>query len=990
MGMSRAHTPEATHKSGDVLHGFRIKEVTLLHDIKARAYEAVHEKTGAEVLHLHCNDEENLFSVGFRTPPPDSTGVAHILEHSVLAGSEKYPVKDAFNELGKRTLNTFLNAMTWPDRTVYPVASAVRADYFNLASVYADLVFHPLLREETFLQEGHHQELKDLEDPESPLTISGIVYNEMKGVYASPENVAYREMQQKLFPDTPYGLDSGGAPEVIPELTYEDFCNFHKTYYSASNARFLLYGDVNLEDNLAFLAQILEPFDKVEVHSELPLQPSWDSARNVERLYPVGEEENLDNKTFVTFSWLLNETADVLENLLIEIAISAIYGSAAGPLRKALVDSELGQDVFPSSGFDNDIRQSVAHFGLRGTESARAGQIESLVFETLQEIVREGIDPALIEATFHQIEFYGKEINPPFPVMLMMRANPAWYFGGDPKSGLEFSGLVEEARRRYADNPRLFEDLLQHWLIDNTHRLRMVLRPSNTLSQEQNKAFEEKMAATKAAMSEEDIEAVREKALALKASQEEAPDPEALARLPQLDVADIPREVRLIPSDKRLSLGAEIIEHPVFSNGVAYLGLTFDTRDIEDELAPYMPLLGRATTGLGAAGHSYDQMAVRIAQHTGGFSASPTVGRHLKTGELFEGMHFDGKFLPRNADEFFRLLTELLTESNTQELKRLRDLTMMSASRSKSQLVPRGHMYAYIRAAASLDLPNWRREQWEGTTQIQFLQQQAHGLEDNIGSLASTLASLQKRIFVRNRIRVHVAADPEVLVDLRPRIEAFLQSLPKGDAIVVENEQMPEVPKYTGVVIPAEVNYVGQVLQFPNMLNENAAAFEMFASILSNDFLYQKIRVQGGAYGGFSFYVADTGMLPLLSYRDPNLLDTFKVYEQIEDYLRSDAINDAAVEGSRLGTIGSNTRVLAPRQQLNSARRRLQLGLTDEDRQQFRNGLFDVDAKKIREAVLDSLGEALANAPKAALGSKQKLEEANETLETPLELLSLD
>ncbi|MCK6508623.1 insulinase family protein [Myxococcota bacterium] len=986
--MSRAITPAATHDAETALYGFRITQVTVIEDIKVRAYEATHEKTGAQVLHLHCNDEENLFSVGFRTPPPDSTGVAHILEHSVLAGSETYPVKDAFNELGKRTLNTFLNAMTWPDRTVYPVASAVRADYFNLARVYADLVFHPLLRKETLLQEGHHLELADPDDPNSPLIISGIVYNEMKGVYASPESLAYRAIQQELLPNTPYGLDSGGDPDKIPDLTYEAFVDFHRRYYSPSNARFFLYGDVPLDQNLAFLAEVLAPFERVRVDSSLPAQPRFKEPRQVNESYPVGDDEPLEKKTFVSLCWLVGETVDVLDNLLMEIAINAIYGTSAGPLRKALVDSKLGQDLFPSSGFDNDIRESITHVGLRGTDPQKAEDIEALIFSTLRQIVKEGIDPALIEATFHQIELYGKEINPPFPIMLMMRANPPWFFGGDPKSGLTFSTLIEQARAAYQAKPRLFEEMLRERLIENPHRIRLILQPSNTLAQEKQAAFQAKMAERKAQLSPAEIESIRQEALALKESQEAPPDPEALATLPQLDLHDIPRDVRTIPTQIHSLEGVEIVEHPLFTNGLVYVGLSFDMRDIAEQHIPYLPLFGRATVGLGAAGFTYDQMAVRIAQHTGGFGASPTVGRHLHNHAPFQRVLLDGKFLPRNTDEFFSILTDLLTASNTREYERLRDLIRAAASQAHSRLIPSGHNFAYLRAAAALDFTHWRREQWEGTTQIQFLQGLVRRLDEETEAIALHIADLQAQIFVRNRLQIHIAADPEILDEIHPRLSAFLRDLPAGSHAIPTPPPHLDLPRHIGVEIPAEVNYVAQVLQMPDMLDARAPAFEMLAEVLSNDLLYQKIRVQGGAYGGFSFYSGDSGLLPMMSYRDPNLIETLQVFANVAEYANSDAINDEAIDASRLGAVGALDRVLAPKQQLDAARRRMLLGITDEDRRRFRIGLLEVDAHQVRQAAA-LLTQATQHATTAALGARARLEEANARLSSPLTLVSI-
>ncbi|MGE0433026.1 MAG: insulinase family protein, partial [Planctomycetota bacterium] len=565
MTAARSIIPSPAHKAGDQLHGFVIESVTPIPDIKALAYRARHSKTGAEVLAVHANDEENLFSVGFRTPPPDSTGVAHILEHCVLAGSKQFPVKDAFNELGKRTLSTFLNAMTWPDRTIYPTCSAVRADYFNLAKVYSDLVFNPLISQQTFQQEGHHFELEDLEDKASALKVTGVVYNEMKGAYSSPEQVVYRGMQQALLPDTPYGVDSGGDPEVIPDLTYENFVAFHRRFYSPSNARFMLYGDVPLAENLAFLEGVLRPFDKVEVKSELPLQPRWSEPRKSSLEYPVGSDDDLKGKTFITVTWLANETANAMESLLLEIALGALSGTAAGPMRKALIDSGLGKDIFPGGAYEADLRQAFIAFGLRGTDADKADAIEKLILDTLNQVVEAGLDKGLIEASFHQIELGGKEIVPPFPIMLLIRANPTWYFGGDPQDGLRFSTLVEQARKKWEAEPGLFEGLIRKWLIDNPHRLRLVCTPSNTLSAKKDEEFAARMKAEKSAMKPEQVDAIVSTAKALQQMQETPDSPEAINSLPKLAVTDIPKSPREVP-EKRADIGATpVFTHEVFS-----------------------------------------------------------------------------------------------------------------------------------------------------------------------------------------------------------------------------------------------------------------------------------------------------------------------------------------------------------------------------------------------------------------------------------------
>jgi Zn-dependent M16 (insulinase) family peptidase len=988
--MSRSTIPTPAHEVGDSVHGFTIKGVTPIPDIKALAYQAVHDETGAELLHVHCNDQENMFSVGFRTPPADSTGVAHILEHCVLAGSEKFPVKDAFNELGKRTLNTFLNAMTWPDRTVYPVCSPVKADYFNLAEVYSDLVFHPRLTRETFQREGHHLELAQPEQEDSPLVISGVVFNEMKGVYSAPENFVLRNLYRFLMPDTPYGVDSGGDPACIPDLTYEDFVAFHRKFYSPSNARFLLYGDISLEENLSFLEGVLSPFDRVEVDSELPLQPTWSAPRRHDVKYPVGADKtDLSGETFVTVSWLMGETADVEEVLKMEIAFFALSGSAAGPMRKALIDSGLGKDLFPGGAFDADARQCTATFGLRGADTDKAEEIEALIVDTLRQVVQDNLDEELIEASFHHVAFHTREIVPPFPLMILYRTNPPWYFGGDPRSGLAFGEALDKIRADYKANPRLFVEALEEGLLKNQHRMTLVAEPSNTLTQQWQEQEQARLAKQRQEMDADQVEAIRQRAEELRKDQETPDAPEDLAKLPQLALDEIPRRIFTIPTEiEQTGQGVEVITNEVFSNGVGYVGLSFDTVDLDDAEAALLPLLGRATLGLGAAGLDYEQMARRTAQHLGGISASPQTGRHLETGQRFEVLSVDAKVLPHKIEELVGILRDVLTAPRTDEHKRLKDLIKESAARSQSRLIPRGHAFAYTRAAAALDATLWRQEQWGGVTQLQMLSGLAQRLdqEGTITDLAARLSALQRKLFCRARVSLSVAGDPELVSALRPAMESLIQELPQGEAAGADTASVPGLSTATGVVIGGQVNYVAQILPVPGYRDPAAPALELMTQVLSSDLLYSKLRVQGGAYGGFAFYLRDAGILPLASYRDPNLVETFKVYEQVAAYVASDSFTDAAVDATRIGAIGSFDRILSPGQQLSSARARHLLGLTDEVRAAFRDGLFNADAATIREQALPWLRKGLNNAPRAALASLEALQKANEVLEQPLHI----
>ncbi|HPL97890.1 MAG TPA: insulinase family protein, partial [Smithellaceae bacterium] len=420
--MTQEKYPTPSLQAGDFYKGFQVLRVEPIPAVRLTAYEMEHIKTGAKVLHLHSFDRENLYAIGFRTPPADSTGLPHILEHSVLAGSEKYPLKDAFKELARASMQTFINAFTYPDKTLYPVASQIKADFYNLARVYTDLVLHPRMLKETFMQEGHHLELETPGDLDSGLIISGIVYNEMKGAYSSPDSLTFKTIQENMYPDTVYALDSGGDPEVIPSLTYEQFVDFHRRYYSPSNARFFIYGDIPTGEHLDFLEEMLEGFDSVDVDSAITSQPRATEPRRVAATYPVDEAEATDRKTIVTVAWLLAENLDVETSLMLKILASLLVGGPASPLRMALIDSALGEDMSPATGLETDLKQLMFCAGLRNTRSADVEKIEKLIDDTLATIIADGFDPALVEGILHQVEFHGKEISRgtyPYGIILM-------------------------------------------------------------------------------------------------------------------------------------------------------------------------------------------------------------------------------------------------------------------------------------------------------------------------------------------------------------------------------------------------------------------------------------------------------------------------------------------------------------------------------------------------------------------------------------------
>jgi Zn-dependent M16 (insulinase) family peptidase len=969
---------------GEETRGFIVRRVEAVEDICCTAYEMEHLATGAKVLLLHGNDSENLFAVGFRTPPWDSTGIAHILEHSVLAGSERYPVKDAFNELSRATLQTFINAFTYPDKTLYPVASQVPVDYFNLARVYADLVFKPRILKETFLQEGHHLEFVNPDDPASDLSVSGIVYNEMKGAYSSPEALMYKALQQNLFPDNPYGFDSGGDPEVIPRLTWEQLREFHRLYYSPTNAYFFLYGSISPEDHLAFLEDILRGFGKVQVDSAIGLQPRWAKPRSVRDCYPVGKGESLARKTAVNLAWVTAENTTPEEVLLLTIAAHALVGTAAGPLRKALIDSGLGEDLSPVTGLESDLRQVVFAVGLRGTDPEKSGAIEGLVLKTLEGLAQKGFDRDLVEAALHQVEFHGKEIvrgGYPYGITLMGRVFHTWLYDGDPLTPLKFNLLIERIRGRLEKEPGLFQEVIRRWLLENPHRLASVMEPSHNCMEEQEAKFRQRMAKLKATLSQEDRNRIRDEASRLKALQTQPETPEALAALPRLKRSDIPRGVERIPFEEGRVGGIPVLKHEVFGNGIVYLDCAFDVSHVPEDLQPYLPLLGKFARGMGAAGRRYDEMATRISMTMGGLGIQLASGFSRDGKETWQKMIFRMRTLHRNIPEAVDLLGDILATGDLSDRRRMEDLVLEKRNGLQAAVVPSGHLFAQRTAASSLNLASHRDEQWNGRLQLRLLS----GLSEGFAAdpLVETMERLKKLVFRRGGLLFNVTGDAAginlLLTQVGPLMERIGDAAPGG----VTASMRPE-PAQLGISIAAQVCYVAQVAAAPGYFDPSSAALSVVSRELSKGYLYNRIRVQGGAYGGMSLYDPLGRLFSFLSYRDPHLSETLKVYDEAARWLLETGIGEEELEKTIIGTIGSLDRPADPSGKGYLSMIRHFTGITDDNRQAFRDRVLGLSPEELLKTVREVLIPALKASSVAVYAGEDRLARANETLQQKL------
>jgi Zn-dependent M16 (insulinase) family peptidase len=979
--------PPMTLGAGDRRHGFQIRRVEQIPEIRVTAYEIEHEKTGAAILHLHCDDRENLFSIGFRTPPRNSTGVPHILEHSVLAGSERYPLKDVFNELLRGTLQTFINAFTYPDKTIYPVASQERRDFFNLARVYTDLVLRPRLLRETFRQEGHHLEF----DANGELSVSGIVYNEMRGAYSSPDTLMYKAIQENLYPETPYAYDSGGDPDSIPALTYEQFREFHRIFYSPTNARIFLYGDIPTKEHIAFLAEMLACFDRVAVDSSIGLQNRWREPRTVKGFYPIDKEEKPTGKTTVNLAWMTAENIDSETAMILTIVSDLLVGSAAAPLRKALIDSGLGEDLSPVTGLERDLKQIAFAVGLRGTNPEKAPRIEALIFDTLREVSANGFDRELIEGTLHQIEFHGREMVRsayPYGIVLMGRAYHTWLYGGDPITDLNFPRTILGIRGKWESDPALFQEIIRKWFLENQHRILSVMEPSTTFLEDRERAVRERMNRLKESLSPDVQQQIREETLAMKRFQTEPDPPEAAAALPKLKIEDISREIESIPTERLAVVGVPVFNHDIFTNGIAYLDLAFDVSDVPEELQSYLPLLGKLTVQMGAAGLSYEAMAKRLALRTGGLGVNLTTGLTVDGRRSWQKMIFSVKALYRNVDEAIGIVLDILTAGDLTDADRMRDLILEKKNNLHASVIPSAHLFAERAAAATLSLSAWRNEQWHGRTQLRFIAGTADRLTDIREDLREKLLRLREMVFVRNRLHLNLTADEEGLGRLAGTTGALLETLPAGNPPAKLPEQARRA-EHIGIAIPAQVCYVTKALAAPPYDDPLSAALFVLARQLSNGYLYRHIRVQGGAYGGSCRYEPLGGLFAFLSYRDPHLAETLAVYRDAVDSAMQNPVTQEELEKAVIGSIGALDRPLDPAGRGYTALIREFSGLNDSARLRFRKEVLNVTPKRLQETARRYFPTASEGSVVAVCAAADRLQKANETLKEKLTLEKL-
>ena len=951
------------------LHGFELLSEEHIEEINSMARLYRHLRTGARLLSLENDDENKVFGINFRTPPVDSTGVAHIMEHSVLCGSRKYPVKEPFVELIKGSLNTFLNAFTFPDKTCYPVASQNVQDFYNLIDVYLDAVLYPNLTRHTFEQEGWHYELDSLEDA---MAFKGVVFNEMKGAYSTPEEVLSQQSQSIVFPDNTYFQDSGGDPRVIPDLTYEAFKAFHQQYYHPSNAFIYFYGDDAPEKRLEIVDAYLKDFDRVNVDSAVAMQPRYNQPRRAEQSYEVTPEDE-SPKAMLTVNWLLPDGANAEEKLAFSILNEILIGTPASPLRKALIDSGLGEDL-TGRGVETSLAQMMFSVGMKGVQPADLEKVESLILDTLQQLAANGIDRDAVAAAMNTVEFALRENNTgsfPRGLAVMLRVLDSWLYDRDPLALVRYD-LPLSAIKAKLQAGRYFEQLIEKHLVKNAHRGTVVLLPDAELAQQREAAEQARLKSARDGLSAAELEAIVANTRQLKLLQETPDSPEALATIPVLKLDDLDRKTRTIPSVELSQGGVRLLHHDLFTNGIFYLDLGFDLHALPQELLPYVPLFARALLETGTAELDFVQLVQRIGRSTGGIYHTLFASSNPATRKASNWLFLRGKTMIPQTGELLAILRDVLRTARLDDRERLRQMILEDKAGYESMLTDAGHRVVNSRIKAGLNEADWAAEQMSGVSQLFFLRSLVEKLDTDWPSVQAALEQIREGLVRQGNMLANVTLDAENWRTVEPQLRTFLDEFPAGSLAARDwQPAMPEKPE--AITLPSQVNFVGKGLD----LYQNGYRFHgsilVALQYLRSTWLWERVRVQGGAYGGMGAFDRFSGVFSLLSYRDPNLDKTLAIYDQTADFLRNLKLETAELSKSIIGTIGELDAYQLPDAKGYTAMTRYLLGVSDEERQRLRDEVLGATAEDFH-----ALGEILAHMKErgsvAVLGSQQAVE----------------
>ena len=953
---------------------YEILDEHRVEDVQSDGFILKHKKSGARIAILSNNDDNKVFYIGFRTPPEDETGVPHIIEHTTLCGSKKFPVKDPFIELAKGSLNTFLNAMTYPDKTVYPVASCNDQDFKNLMDVYLDAVFNPNITkyEEIFKQEGWHYELIGKDDE---LKINGVVYNEMKGAYSSPDEVLSSQIYRSLFPDNTYSKDSGGNPEYIPKLTYEAYLDFYHKYYHPSNSYIYLYGDMDVVERLEWLdKEYLSLYDYKKVNSEINKQPAFDEIKNVEAQYSITMDDSQENKTYLSYNRVVGDTLDEMLYQAFDVLDYALVSSPGAPVKQALIDAGIGDDVYGS--YDAGILQPVFSFVAKNANASQADEFESIIENTLKEVVKTGINKEALLAGINSSEFKFREADfGQFPKGLLFGLNclDSWLFD-DMKPFIHLECLGTFAKLRKAVDTDYFEKLIQEYLLDNTHGSSVTVKPKRGLGNEREEALAKELSDYKASLSDEEIKKLIEDTEHLKKYQEEPSSDEDLRKLPMLTRADMKKNAMPFSNIEDELSDVKVVRHDIESNGIDYISFLFDAGDFAQSELGYLGFFTNALGLVSTEKYSYTDLANATNIYTGGISTGTASHPDIKDRNNFV-FKFEVKLkvLEKNLDKALELMEQMLLTSDFTDTKRLGELVAQIKARLQANLSSSGHLVAAMRSMSSFSRYALYQDERKGVAFYRSICCIEKELSESPKSVSDKLAAIAKKLFARNRMLISFTGNNEAYGNAKPSLEKVIAGFDKMSAIGNQAEVHFNTAK-EAFIDASQIQYVAKTGDFICEGYEYTGALRLLRIILSYDYLWINVRVKGGAYGCMNTFLR-SGESYFVSYRDPNLSDTLDVYDRIPEYIKSFSPDERDMTKYIIGTFSALDTPMNPEAKGSRSLSAYLEGITYEQIQKERNEILNAQPEDIRR-LADLVEAVLKKDSICVIGNENMIKES--------------
>ena len=953
---------------------YEILDEHRVEDVQSDGFILRHKKSGARIAILSNNDDNKVFYIGFRTPPEDETGVPHIIEHTTLCGSKKFPVKDPFIELAKGSLNTFLNAMTYPDKTVYPVASCNDQDFKNLMDVYLDAVFNPNITkyEEIFKQEGWHYELTGKDDE---LKINGVVYNEMKGAYSSPDEVLSSQIYRSLFPDNTYSKDSGGNPEYIPKLTYEAYLDFYHKYYHPSNSYIYLYGDMDVVERLEWLdKEYLSLYDYKKVNSEINKQPAFDEIKNVEAQYSITMDDSQENKTYLSYNRVVGDTLDEMLYQAFDVLDYALVSSPGAPVKQTLIDAGIGDDVYGS--YDAGILQPVFSFVAKNANASQADEFENIIENTLKEVVKTGINKEALLAGINSSEFKFREADfGQFPKGLLFGLNclDSWLFD-DMKPFIHLECLGTFAKLRKAVDTDYFEKLIQEYLLDNTHGSSVTVKPKRGLGNEREEALAKELSDYKASLSDEEIKKLIEDTEHLKKYQEEPSSDEDLRKLPMLTRADMKKNAMPFSNIEDELLDVKVVCHDIESNGIDYISFLFDAGDFAQSELGYLGFFTNALGLVSTEKYSYTDLANATNIYTGGISTGTASHPDIKDRNNFVfKLEVKLKVLEKNLDKALELMEQMLLSSDFTDTKRLGELVAQIKARLQANLSSSGHLVAAMRSMSSFSRYALYQDELKGIAFYRSICHIEKELSESPKSVSDKLAAIAKKLFARNRMLISFTGNNEAYGNAKPSLEKVIAGFDKMSAIGNQAEVHFNTAK-EAFIDASQIQYVAKTGDFICEGYEYTGALRLLRIILSYDYLWINVRVKGGAYGCMNTFLR-SGESYFVSYRDPNLSDTLDVYDRIPEYIKSFSPDERDMTKYIIGTFSALDTPMNPEAKGSRSLSAYLEGITYEQIQKERNEILNAQPEDIRR-LADLVEAVLKKDSICVIGNENMIKES--------------